>query len=85
MYTSVAAGFVSGQSMGSDIIQEEAVSRLSPNPPRGDHSLPDTSHEIIIQVSDADSESNKGKYCCSLQYYTHMFMGSHVHYLLIEL
>ncbi|XP_069701408.1 nonsense-mediated mRNA decay factor SMG8 isoform X3 [Periplaneta americana] len=55
------AGFVSGQSVGSDIIHEETVNRLSPNPPRGDHSLPDTSHEIIIQVSDADSEANKEK------------------------
>ncbi|KAJ9589501.1 hypothetical protein L9F63_017286, partial [Diploptera punctata] len=59
--TRVDPGFVSGQSGGSDIIQEETVSRLSPNPPRGDHSLPDTGHEIIIQVSDTDSESNKDK------------------------
>jgi protein SMG8 len=55
------AGFVSGQSGGSDIIQEETVSRLSPNPPRGEHSLPDTSHEVVIQVSDVDSDSSKDK------------------------
>jgi hypothetical protein len=47
--------------VGSDIIPEEAVTRLSPNPPRADHSLPDASHEIIIQVSDADTDSSKGK------------------------
>jgi hypothetical protein len=57
----VAAAFVSGQSVGSDIIPEEAVSRLSPNPPRAEHSLPDASHEIIIQVSDAETDSSKGK------------------------
>ena len=51
---------MSGQSGGSDIIQEETVSRLSPNPPRGEHSLPDTSHEVVIQVSDVDSDSSKG-------------------------
>ncbi|PNF37753.1 Protein SMG8 [Cryptotermes secundus] len=55
------AGFVSGQSVGSDIIPEETVSRLSPNPPRADHSLPDTGHEIIIQVSDAETDSSKDK------------------------
>lgn len=59
-FTCVAAGFVSGQSGGSDIIQEETVSRLSPNPPRAEHSLPDTSHEVVIQVSDVDSDSTKG-------------------------
>jgi hypothetical protein len=59
--SSVAAGFVSGQSVGSDIIPEETVNRLSPNPPRADHSLPDASHEIIIQVSDAETDSSKGE------------------------
>lgn len=65
-FTTVTAGFVSGQSVGSDIVQEETVSRLSPNPPRGEHSLPDSSHEIIIQVSDADSDSSKGNIVVSI-------------------
>ncbi|XP_047108247.1 nonsense-mediated mRNA decay factor SMG8 isoform X1 [Schistocerca piceifrons] len=56
------AGFVSGQSAGSDLIQEEIVSsRLSPhpNPPR--EQSPSDGHEIVIQVSDADNDPNKDK------------------------
>ncbi|XP_068084532.1 nonsense-mediated mRNA decay factor SMG8 isoform X2 [Anabrus simplex] len=50
------AGFVSGQSAGSDIIQEDGPSRLSPHPAR-EHT-PD-GHEVIIQVSDADIDNDK--------------------------
>lgn len=52
------AGFVSGPSGGSDLIQEDA-SRLTPHHP------PDTSpaegQEIIIQVSDSDMDDSKDK------------------------
>nr|CAD7597733.1 unnamed protein product [Timema genevievae] len=46
-------GFVSG---GSDLHPEEAVSRLSLQPPKEQDG-----HEIVIQVSDADSDSGKDK------------------------
>nr|CAD7262909.1 unnamed protein product [Timema shepardi] len=50
------AGFVSG---GSDLHPEEAVSRLSLQPPKEQDG-----HEIVIQVSDADSDSGKDDDCC---------------------
>ncbi|KAK7791770.1 hypothetical protein R5R35_012316 [Gryllus longicercus] len=55
---SFGAGFVSSQSGGSDLIQEE-TNRLTPHPPR--ETSPTEGQEIIIEVSDSDLDDSKDK------------------------